>query len=52
MAVEEREGEGGVRTASETPMLMATAVAISELKVVLLSRVAISNGGYSNSHLQ
>ena len=37
MAVEEREG--GVRTASETPMLMATAVAISELKVVLLSRL-------------
>ena len=52
MAVEEREGEGGVRTASETPMLMATALAILELKVVLLSRVAISNGGYSNSHLQ
>ena len=33
-------------------MLMATAVAISEFKVVLLSRVEISNGGYSNSQLQ
>ena len=42
MAVEEREGEGGVRTASETPMLMATAVAIPECKVVLLSRDANS----------